>query len=325
MVGTRTTKSWVPGFLLLAAIWGSSFALIKVAVDAGVGALWVALWRCLFGALALGAICLVRRTALPRDRAAWGHALVVAALLNAVPFALFAYGETRVSSVLAGIWNATTPLTTLLFAIALVPQERPTARRVLGLLVGFAGVLVVLGVWRGVDGSTVVGSLACLGATTCYGAGFAYTRRFFAGRSESAAALSAVQIICATAELGLIIAVAGGPPSWPGSKAASALVVLGVAGTGVAYILNLGVIRAAGPTIAATVTYLVPFGSTLIGALLLSEQLGWNTVAGLFIVVAGVLLTRAPRRTSGGISRYSRSCSLLSNYMRHRVRMNNHS
>src|SRR5437763_4541389 len=95
---------WAPGFVVLSAIWGSSFALIKVAVEAGVAPVWVALWRCLFGALALWAVCLARRVPVPRDQRTWGHAAVVAALLNAVPFALFAYGETHVSSVLAGVW-----------------------------------------------------------------------------------------------------------------------------------------------------------------------------------------------------------------------------
>ena len=282
----------MPAFVTLSVIWGSSFALIKVAVDAGVTPMWVALWRCLFGALALVAVCVARRAPVPRGRAVWGHALVVAALTNAVPFALFAFGETRVSSVLAGVWNATTPLTTLVFVLVVVPQERPTAGRLAGLLLGFAGVLVVLGVWDGPAGATVTGSLACLGATTGYGAGFAYTRRFFSGRPESAAALSAVQIGCATVELALVTPLIAGAPSWPGAGATFALVVLGAGGTGVAFVMNLGVIRTAGPTVASTVTYLTPIWSTLLGAVLLSEPLGWNTVAGGVVVIGGVLLAR---------------------------------
>ena len=294
---------WMPVFTALSVIWGSSFALIKIAVDAGVAPMWVALWRCLFGTLALLAVCAVQRAGLPRDRSPWGHALAVAVLLNAAPFTLFAFGETRVSSVLAGVWNATTPLTTLVFVLAAVPQEKITARRLLGLLVGFAGVLTFLGVWRGIEGTTVTGSLACLGATTCYGAGFAYTRRFISGRPESAAALSAAQIGCATVELLVVTPFAAGPPSWPGVHAALALVVLGAAGTGFAYVMNLGVIRAAGPTVASTVTYVTPLWSTLLGALLLSEPLGWNTVAGGLVVIGGVLLTRSSGRSAQPLER----------------------
>ncbi|MFD7660836.1 DMT family transporter [Actinosynnema sp. NPDC059797] len=264
---------------------------------AGAPPLWVALWRCLFGLLALLVVCAVRRSAIPRDAATWGHALVVAALLNSAPFALFAYGEQHVDSVLAGIFNATTPLLTVLFAVLLVADERLTATKATGLVLGFCGVLVVLGAWHGITGGTLVGGLACLAATTCYGAGFAYARRSFSQRPGSAAALSAVQIGCATAELAVVTAAVGVAPTWPGWGAAVALLALGALGTGVAYVLNLQVIRHAGPTAASTVTYVTPLWSTAIGAVLLSEPVSWNTFAGAALVIAGVLVTRV--RTGG--------------------------
>ncbi|MFJ1793085.1 DMT family transporter [Kitasatospora griseola] len=296
---------WVPGFLALSVIWGASFALIKVAVNAEVPPIWVAFWRCLFGALTLAAILAVQRSGLPRDRATWGHALVVALFLNSMPFALLAFGETQVSSVLAGVINATTPLTTLFFVLLLVPQEQLTSRRLVGLFTGFCGVLVVLGIWRGLGDATLTGAAACLGSTLCYGAGFAYTRRFFAGRQGSAAALSTAQLVCATAELAVAAPVMAGAPEWPGRHAAVSLLALGALGTGVAYILNLRLVREAGPTIASTVTYVIPVWSTLFGTLLLSEPLSWNTAAGAVLVVAGVLLTRGqgrPRTPASGTS-----------------------
>ena len=290
------TTRWAPGFVLLSAIWGSSFVLIKVAVDAGVAPVWVALWRCFFGALALWLFCLVQRVRLPRSRRLWAHAAIVAGLHNAVPFTLFAFGETQVSSVLAGVWNATTPLTTLVFVLFLVPDEHPTRRRLLGLLIGFSGVLVVLGVWRGIEGGLLVGSLACLGATTFYGAGFAYTKRFFSGGSESASALIAMQLGCATVELAVVSPVLGGAPIWPGATAAACLVLLGAVGTGIAFLLNMRVIRVAGSTIAATVTYVTPLWSTALGAILLAEPVGWNTAVGGALVIAGVVFARSAAR-----------------------------
>lgn len=283
---------WLPGFVACSAIWGSSFVLIKIAVNAGVAPAWVAAFRCLFGAIALGCVCLATRATLPRERSVWLHALVVAALINTGPFILFAYGETRVSSVLAGMWNATTPLTTLVFVLALVPAERPNAQRLAGLATGFCGVLVILRVWHGVDSGTLAGSLACLGATTGYGAGFAYTRRFFSPGAGSAAALSLVQIGCATVELAILAPAFSGAPSWPGFGAIAALIGLGALGTGIAFVLNMQVIRAAGPTIASTVTYLTPLWSTLLGALLLSEHVGWYTVTGGILIIGGVVLAR---------------------------------
>lgn len=294
--GTRAVTRWLPGFILLSAIWGSSFALIKVAVDDGVAPIWVALWRCLFGALALLAVCALRREPLPRSRSTWGHAAVVAALLNAAPFALFAFGEQHVSSLLAGVINATTPLMTLVFVLALVRGERMTLRRVQGLLLGFVGVLCLLAVWRGLAGGTLTGTLACLAATACYGAGFAYTRRFFSGRTESAVALSAAQIGAATVELALVAAVTGTAPTLPGPVASIGLVVLGALGTGYAFLLNLQVIRAAGATIASTVTYVTPIWSTVIGVVLLGEPFGWNTLVGGVLIVLGILVTRSGPR-----------------------------
>ncbi|MFD5829467.1 DMT family transporter [Lentzea sp. NPDC060358] len=292
-------------FVLLSAIWGSSFALIKVAVDAGVPPVQVALARCLFGALALGAICVVQRAAVPRDPRTWGHAAVVAALLNSVPFTLLAFGESRVDSVLAGALNATTPLTTLAFALLVVPGERLTATRCAGLLLGFAGVLVLLGVWRGLDGDALAGGLACLAATTCYGAGFAYTRRFLSGGPHRASAVSAVQITCATLQLALAAPLLSGPPSWPGWPAVLALLALGAVGTGYAYVLNLDLIREAGPTVAATVTYVTPLWSTALGAVLLAEPVGWHTLAGGCVVVGGIVLTRRPARDRAVAARRS--------------------
>ncbi|HEY6794518.1 MAG TPA: DMT family transporter [Kineosporiaceae bacterium] len=292
--------AWLPGFVALSSVWGASFALIKIAVQAGVTPLWVALWRCSLGALALLAFCAARRRPLPRDPGTWGHALVVAALLNSAPFALLAFGEQRVDSVAAGIVNATTPLLTLVFVLPLVPEEPLTTPRVLGLLVGFAGILVVLGVWNGLEaGVSLPGGLACLGATTCYGAGFAYTRRYFSGRPGSVEALSTVQVSCATLLLAVVAVALRSGPTWPGWGAAASLLVLGAVGTGFAFILNLGVIQAAGPTIASTVTYVVPLWSTALGTLWLGEPLHWNTLAGAVLVVAGILVTRRPPRPVG--------------------------
>lgn len=294
-------RRWWPGFTALSAIWGASFALIKVAVDAGVPPVWVALWRCLAGALTLWAVLVARGEPVPRDRALWGHSAVVAVLLNTVPFTLFSYGETRISSVLAGVMNATTPLFTVLFAVLTVPAERrPGARRLIGLALGFAGVLTVLGIWHGsgpdsgsgTGSGVAVGGAACLAAACCYGAGFAYTRRFLAGRPETVTTVSALQIGCAATELALVAPLAAGLPHWPGTGVAVALLALGAVGTGVAYLLNLSVIRAAGTTVASAVTYVTPLWSTLLGAALLAEPVGWNALAGGALVIAAVALTR---------------------------------
>jgi drug/metabolite transporter (DMT)-like permease len=235
----------------------------------------------------------------PRDWAVWAHSGVVAVLLNTIPFPLFAFGETKISSVLAGVWNATAPLATLAFALVLLPDERPNRRRLAGMVVGFSGVLVVLGVWRGIESGPLVGTLACLGATTCYGAGFTYTRRFLSGRTESAGALSAAQVTWATVQLALVAPALNGAPTWPGGTAMAALFVLGAVGTGLAYQVNLTVIRTVGSTVAASVTYLTPVVSTALGAVLLAEPVGSNTAVGALLIILGVAVSsgRAARRS----------------------------
>lgn len=286
---------WRAEFLLLSAIWGASFLFIKVGDDA-FAPLQVSFGRILLGAVFLLGWLAVTRDRLPRGARAWWHLFVAGLLFNAVPFSLFAYAETHISSILAGIWNATTPLMTLLFAVALLPQERPTRRRVTGLLIGFAGVVVLLGPWSGLSGGALLGNLAGLGAAVCYGLGFNYTRRHLSGRPESAASLSAAQLGLATLQLAVLTPfVTDAPASLPVDSVLS-VVALGVLGTGFAYILNYDVIRAAGATVASTVTYLIPLFAAVLGVLVLDEALGWNEPAGAVVVILGILASEGRLR-----------------------------
>jgi drug/metabolite transporter (DMT)-like permease len=283
----RRPAPWQLQFALLTSVWGASFLFIKVA-DRDLAPIDVALGRVALGSAVLVAALGLGRGRLPRGRVAWRHLAIVALIGNATPFTLFAYGETRISSVLAGLWNATTPLLVLLVATFMLPEERPSGRRVVGLIAGFAGVVMVLGPWRGLGGSELVGQLMCLGAATCYGIAFPYTRRFLAGRPESGTALSAGQLLCATGQLAVVTAFVGGAPTGLSAAAAGSLLALGALGTGLAYILNYAVVRAAGATTAATVTYLVPVVSTALGVIVLGETVTWNEPLGAAIALAAV-------------------------------------
>jgi drug/metabolite transporter (DMT)-like permease len=290
MTAESDTRPWQVQFAVLAAIWGSSFLLIKVS-DESFTPLQVALGRVVCGTLALVAIALVRRERLAFSRQAWLHLAVAALLFNSIPFALFAWGETRTSSVLAGIWNAATPLFTLPFALLLVRGDRPSRMRVASVGLGFVGVLVVLGLWRGTSGGAFVGNLACVGAAACYGLGFAYTRRFLSG-GHSPVALATGQLLCATVELSLVTLPLGHAPHAVSLRSTASVVTLGALGTGIAYALNYGVIRAAGITVASTVTYIVPVFSTVLGVAVLSEPLRWNAPVGGAIVLAAAALAQ---------------------------------
>lgn len=233
------------------------------------------------------------RDRLPRGRRVWAQLAFLAVFWNSIPFMCFAWGETKASSVLAGIWNATTPLLTLLFALVALPMERPTRNRVLGLALGFAGVVVVLGPWRGVGGGELAGQLAFLGAATCYGVGFVFTRRFLTDRHESGLAISAGQMTCATAQLALLTPFAGAPDLTIGFDATASIVALGALGTGIAYVMNFAVVRAAGASVGASVTYLVVVFSTLLGITVLGEAVDWNQPAGAATILLGLALSQA--------------------------------
>lgn len=296
---TVARRSWVPAFALLALIWGSSFVFIKVAVGE-VAPVYVALARVALGALTLVAVVLVTRDRLPRDARLWGHLVVVATLANLFPFTLFGYAEDgRVSSVLAGIWNATTPLVTLVVTIAVFPAERATRERVLGLLLGFGGVLTVLGVWRGVGGASLAGQLMCFAAAVCYGLMFPYVRRFVAHRPESGTSIAATQTLIATAQLAIVAPLLAGAPTDPLHlrwTVIGSLLALGALGTGLAYVLNYRVIRMAGAATASTVTYLMPIVSTLAGVIVLSEQIRWNAPVGAVVILLGVAVSQGRLR-----------------------------
>ena len=287
MRARRPAPPWQLQFAVLTFVWGASFLFIKVAVD-DLAPVDVAFVRVALGAVALGAALALGGRGLPRGRVVWGHLAIVALIGNCLPFALIAYSETHISSVLAGIWNATTPLLTMMVATVALPDERPTPRRVAGLLAGFVGVVVVLGPWREIGGGPLAGQLMSLAAAACYGVTFCYMRRFLAERQESGTALSAGQLLCATAQLAIVTIFVGGAPKALPADVVLSMLGLGVLGTGVAYILNYAVVRQAGATTASTVTYVVPVVSTLLGVIVLGEGLTWNEPVGAVIVLSSV-------------------------------------
>jgi len=288
-------RSWRTAFVALAAIWGASFLFIKVGVR-DLAPLQVAWSRCAIGALVLLGWLAASREALPRDRGLLAHTAVAGLLFCSVPFSLFAWAEQEVSSIVAGIYNAATPLLTIPALLLLVPSERPTRERILALLVGFAGVVVVLGPWDASGGGPIDRQLACLLSAACYGLGFAYLRRFVSARSESGVALSALQLGWATLQL-TPFALLGGVPSTLGADVIGSMLALGALGSGLAYVLNFAILRETGPSTASSVTYLVPLFATVFGITLLGEALTWHQPVGAAVVLLGVAIAQG--RLSG--------------------------
>ena len=301
----RLAGGWRTQFVALAAIWGSSFLFIKV-LDRDWSPTWVALGRVALGAATLVVLVYARGERLRVPRAAWPHILIAALFLNAIPFTLFAYGERHVSSIVAGLWNASAPLWVLAFVLLVFGDEQLTTARAAGLAFGFAGVVLLLGPWRGLGGGEAVGHLACAGAAACYGVGFPYARRYVASRPESGVVLAAAQLLCATAVLALLTPFTAAPTLHIGAGGVLGILVLGILGSGVAYVLNYAILRAAGATTAATVTYLVPVFSTILGAVVLSETVHWNQPVGAVVLLTGIAISRNRALTERQLGRQRR-------------------
>jgi len=274
----------------LGSFWGTSFLLIKVALD-GLPPLGIALARCIAGALVLWAYVLLTRRRVPRDLKTWGILTVAALFAAAIPFSLFSWGELHVTSALAGVYNATTPLFTVLVAIAVLPAERATRTRVVGLVLGTLGVVVVLGPWRGAGTNTVLGQLACLGAGASYGVGLVWVRRYVSPLRLDVVVQTACQLTAAMVMLAVAAPFGGGDVDLT-PRVLGAVLALGALGTGVALIVYNSLIRDIGATGTSLVTFIVPVVAVALGAVALDEPVTWNLFAGAAVVIAGVRLAR---------------------------------
>lgn len=279
---------------LLALFWGSSFLWIKLALH-GLSPVQITLVRLLTGGGLVLVLCLITRNRLPRQRRIWGHLVVAAIFGNVLPFTLFGIGEQTVDSGVAGVLNATTPLWALLIGILVGTERGLTLVRVGGLLLGFAGTLLIFAPWQSA-GLASWGALAILGAAVSYGVVFVYIGRFLAGKGGSPMALSAAQLLTAAGLTALTIPVAGTQTVHLQPLALAAAVILGVFGTGLAYIMNYRLIVDEGPTNASTVGYLLPVVSVVLGAIFLSEALTGRVIAGMAVVLLGVGMTKWQRR-----------------------------
>ncbi|KAA5833528.1 DMT family transporter [Saccharopolyspora hirsuta] len=274
----------------LALLWGSSFLLIKLALEA-LAPTQIALTRIVLGALVLLALCAVRGLRIGRDRAVWRHVAVAALFGSTLPWVLFGIGEQTVDSGLTGVLNATTPLWTVLFGV-LVTREAPPPARLGGLLLGFLGVLLIFAPWQG-TGMLSWGVLACLGAAVSYGISYVYIGRKLTGQHGlPPLVLAAMQMIAATGYAVVALPLDGLRPVHWGLLALVSVAVLGIFGTGLAFALNYRIISDEGATTASTVTYLMPIVSVLLGWWLLGEELGLRILLGMAVVLVGVLLTR---------------------------------
>ncbi|OSP24609.1 EamA family transporter, partial [Streptomyces sp. 13-12-16] len=268
----RPRLDWRLRFGALSLIWGFSFLLIKVGTQ-GYAPFQVTFGRLAFGTAVLAVAMAVRREGLPRGARTWGHLAVAGFLLNALPFSLFAFAELTIPSTLAGICNATSPLWGMALSLVALSEDRPTRVRVAGLGLGFLGVLTVLGAWQGFEGLDARGTALALLASLSYPVGWIYVRRTLAGSSHSNLALTGGQLLLATAQLAVVTPLFTTLPTGFAVGPLLAIAALGVLGTGLAVLIQYGLVAEVGPTTGQMVTYFVPVIAAAAGIAILGETL----------------------------------------------------
>ncbi len=296
---TSAPRAWLPSYLLLALIWGNSFVFIKV----GLGSLTpagVVLSRLALGTVTMVVISLIMRSPLP-PRRLWGPLFIAALLMTSAGWFMFAVSEQYISSALAGIMNGATPLMTLLVILLAFPEEKPTRQRIVGLTIGFTGVVVVVGIWQGLGTTTWLGIGACILAVIGYGISYPYVRRHLATGENALGPMTFATglMIMGTLQIAPVAALTGYSHAPITTPVVLAMLALGCLGSGIAYILNYVVIHRSDATTASTVTYVITLVAVVSGAVVLGEHITWNQPVGGALVVLGAAtaqgLVRLPR------------------------------
>lgn len=285
------SRRWLPSFLALGITWGSSFLLIKWGLES-LSSIGVAFGRAAIGALTLLVISAVRRSALPNRLAHWRHLAVVAFFLNALPSFLFAYAEQHVTSVMAGLLNATTPLMTVLVISMGYREQRIDRNQFLGVIIGFVGIVLVTDALTGPTKNDWRGILALLLATLCYGLSFPYSNRHVIPLGYSSTTLATAQVLLAAIMLAPFALVSGLLVAPLTTAAVVGMLALGGLGTGVAYIWNFRNVLLAGSAIASTVTYITPLVATGLGIAILDEPFRLPQLLGGLLVLCSAALVQ---------------------------------
>lgn len=293
----QTPLAWV--FLcLLALIWGGSFLAVELALE-GFPPLTIAALRIAMAAVILTGVSFALGHGLPgagdaSGRRIWAHALGMALLSNAVPFSLLSWGQKYVTSGFAGITMAIVPLLVLPLAHVFVPGERMSMRKGIGFLVGFAGVVLLIGlgsILRPTNAEAEqLARIACLAAAACYALGSIVTRLCPPVPLLSLAA--AALVLAAICLIPVALAVEG----WPGpapARAWAAVLYLGLFPTALATLLLVYVIKTAGPSFMSLVNYQVPVWAVVFGMLFLGESLPVQFIAALGLILAGLGISQS--------------------------------
>jgi drug/metabolite transporter (DMT)-like permease len=299
-------KHWLV-FLLLGAIWSSSFMWIKIAVQE-IGPITLVAFRALFGLLFGVVVIFIQRVQWPRTFKSWLPLLVLGLTNVAIPFFLISWGERSIDSAVASVLDATVPLFTILMAHYLLQDDKITLPKVMGLLIGFAGVVVLMSKdLFNASTNSLLGQAAVILASAFYAVSSVYVRK----TTEDTPGImrSAIPLISASAVMWLSTFLFERPVELPQLGITwIALLWLGIFGSGLAFVMAYYLIHEIGPTRTTMVTYLFPLGGVILGVTFLNEELTWQLITGaVLIVLSLVVANREPKKQKGQEKRQVKS------------------
>lgn len=275
-------------FILTGAIFSSSFMWIKIALRE-VGPDLLVAFRTLFGLLFCVAVIFIQRVKLPRSFKEWKPLFWLGVLNIAIPFFLIAWGEQSIDSSVAAILDSTVPLFTIVMAHFLLSDDKMTISKIAGLLVGFAGVFVLVSKDIGDSTSSILGQAAVIIASGFYAASAVYVRR--TTQNTPAILRSAGPLFSGSVIMWLAAFAFESPLRLPSLGITwVALIFLGTIGSGFAFVMVFYLIHEIGPTRTSMITYIFPLGGVILGVVFLHEQLTWQLIAGGLLIVASLFV-----------------------------------
>jgi len=279
-------KHWFV-FIALGLIWSSSFLWIKIGVRE-IGPMALVAFRMLFGAITAVAIGAIQKVEWPRDLRTWGIFAVLGPTSLAIPVFLISWGEKTIDSAVASILNATVPLFTIVIANFLLHDDKMTPQKTIGLLVGFAGVVVLLSEdLLASANNSVIGQVAVIVASVFYAGSAVYARKLT--QHVAGVARGAMPVVTAAVCMFIVGPIAEKPFLVPSTPLAwTAVLWLGVLGSGLAFLIFYYLIHEIGPTRATMVTYIFPVGGVILGVIFLNEHLSWQLLAGTVLIIASL-------------------------------------
>jgi drug/metabolite transporter (DMT)-like permease len=282
-------------FGLLGFFWGSSYLFIKIGVDAGLTPFTLVMLRLLFGSALLWTVVLIARERLPRERRFYAHISVVGFFGIALPFVLITFAETSVDSSLAAVLTAPVPLFVIPFAALLLPDEGITLNKVVGVLIGLVGVVVLVGFDPAQLGtSDFFAEIVLIGAAISYAIGGVYARRFVTGYRPMIPALFEVftAFIMVTV-LGFLLERPLETVFTP--EALISVVWLGLVGSGLAFLAFFRLLGRWGAARTSLVAYLLPVWGIILGVAVLGEQIPPQLLLGTALIIGGIAIVNAKR------------------------------